>query len=164
MPNFNPKKLQRTMLVNRVVQALLIALLIYIAVIFQSLFALQGKPGQFISSIIVAVVVQLLLIYPIYKLAWRDVGIEIDSSAVGITPEQTAILRKKRLLGELWKVCGVAFFMAFAVMVPDVKKAAGARLILASTIFSFLLACLMYFQCFNFAGKKRVALTIQKQS
>jgi len=161
MPNFNPKKLQRTMLVNRVVQALLIALLIYTAVIFQSLFAQQGKPGQFFSSIIVAVVVQLLLIYPIYKLAWRDAGIEIDSSAVGITPEQTAILRKKRLLGELWKVCGVAFFMAFAVMVPDVKKAAGARLVLASTIFSFLLTCLMYFQCFNFAVRKRIALNRQ---
>jgi hypothetical protein len=158
MPDFTFKKLQRTMLVNRVVQTLLVALLIYMAINFQSLFAQQGKPGQFFSSIVVAVVVQLLLIYPIYKLAWRDVGIEIDSSVVGITPEQTAILRKKRLMGELWKVCGVAFFLAFAVMVPDVKKAAGARLVLASTLFSFLLTCLMYFQCFNFAARKRMKL------
>lgn len=156
MPDFTFKKLQRTMLVNRVVQTLLVALLIYMAINFQSLFAQQGKPEQFFSSIVFAVVVQLLLIYPIYKLAWRDVGIEIDSSVVGITPEQTASLRKKRLLGELWKVCGVAFFLAFAVMVPDVKKAAGARLVLASTVFSFLLTCLMYFQCFNFAARKRM--------
>jgi hypothetical protein len=158
MPDFTFKKLQRTMLVNRVVQTLLVALLIYMAINFQSLFAQQGKPGQFFSSIVVAVVVQLLLIYPIYKLAWRDVGIEIDSSVVGITTEQIAALRKKRLLGELWKVCGVAFFLAFAVMVPDVKKAAGARLVLASTVFSFLLTCLMYFQCFNFAARKRMKL------
>jgi hypothetical protein len=158
MPDFTFKKLQRTMLVNRVVQTLLVALLIYMAINFQSLFAQQGKPGQFFSSIVVAVVVQLLLIYPIYKLAWRDVGIEIDSSVVGITTEQIAALRKKRLLGELWKVCGVAFFLAFAVMVPDVKKAAGARLVLASTVFSFLLTCLMYFQCFNFAARKRIKL------
>jgi hypothetical protein len=43
-------------------------------------------------------------------------------------------------------------------MVPDVKKAAGARLVLASTVFSFLLTCLMYFQCFNFAARKRMKL------
>ena len=158
MADFNLKKLRRTMLVNRVVQTLLLAMLIYLAVNFQGLFTQQGKPGQFFSSIVVAVVVQLLLIYPIYKLAWRDVGIEIDSSVVGITPEQTAILRKKRLIGELWKVCGVAFFLVFAVLVPDVKKAPGARLVLASTIFSFLLTCLMYFQCFNFAARKRISL------
>ena len=163
MPQLNVKKLQRTMLVNRVVQTVLLALLVYVAVNFQSGFALQGKPGQFNSSIVVAVIVQLLLIYPIYKLAWRDVGIEADSSVVGLTTEQTAALRKKRLLGEMWKVCGIAFFLVFAVMVPDVKKAPGARLVLASTLFSFLLTCLMYFQCFNFACKKRLTSSGQEK-
>ena len=158
MSNVNFKKLKRTMMLNRIVQTVLLALLFYLAISFQNLFVQQGKPEQFFSSIVVAVVVQLLLIYPIYKLAWRDVGIEIDSSVVGITPEQTAVLRKKRLLGEMWKVSGIAFFLVFAIMVPDVKKAPGARLVLASTIFSFLLTCLMYFQCFNFAAKKRVTL------
>jgi len=163
MPNFNVKKLQRTMLVNRVVQTVLLALLVYVAINFQSGFAQQGKPGQFFSSIVVAVIVQLLLIYPIYKLAWRDVGIQVESSVVGLTPEQTAALRKKRLLGEMWKVCGIAFFLVFAVMVPDVKKAPGARVVLASIIFSFLLTCLMYFQCFNFACKKRVPSNSQEK-
>jgi hypothetical protein len=164
MPSFNVKKLQRTMLVNRIVQTVLLGLLIFVAVNFQSGFAQQGKPGQFFSSIVVAVIVQLLLIYPIYKLAVRDVGIEADSSVVGLTAEQTAALRKKRLLGEMWKVCGVAFFLVFAVMVPDVKKAVGARLVLAATIFSFLLTCLMYFQCFNFACKKRITSGSQDNS
>jgi hypothetical protein len=163
MSNFNFKKLQRTRMVNRIVQTVLLALLIYLAINFQSLFVQQGKPEQFLSSVVLAVLVQLLLIYPIYKLAWRDVGIEIDSSVVGITPEQAAALRKKRLLGEMWKVCGIAFFLVFTVLVPDVKKAPGARLILASTIFSFLLTCLMYFQCFNFACKKRVASNSQEK-
>ncbi len=156
MSQFNVKKIQRTMLLNRVVQALLLTLLIYIAVNFQILFAQQGKPEQFFSSVVIAVVAQFLLIYPIYKLAWRDVDIDIASSEVDITPEQTTVLRKKRLLGELWKVCGVAFFLAFAVMVPDVNKAPGARLVLAATIFSFLLTCMMYFQCFNFVGRRRI--------
>ncbi|HIJ86491.1 MAG TPA: hypothetical protein HPP97_02270 [Desulfuromonadales bacterium] len=164
MSDLNGKKLQRTMMVNRIVQTVLLALLFYLAINFQALFAQQGKPEQFFSSIVIAVVVQLLLIYPIYKLAWRDVGIEVDSSVVGITPEQTAALRKKRLLGEMWKVSGIAFFLVFAVMVPDVKKAPGARLVLAATIFSFLLTCLMYFQCFNFACKKRVAINDQEKS
>ena len=163
MPQFNVKKLQRTMLVNRVVQTVLLALLVYVAINFQSGFAQQGKPGQFFSSIVAAVIVQLLLIYPIYKLAWRDVGIQAESSVVGITPEQTAALRKKRLLGEMWKVCGIAFFLVFAVMVPDVKKAPGARLVLAATLFSFLLSCLMYFQCFNFACKKRLTSSNQEK-
>ena len=156
MPDVNYKKLQRTILVNRVVQTVLLALLVLVAVNFQSGFAQQGKPGQFFSSIVVAVIVQLLLIYPIYKLACRDVVIEVESSVAGITPEQTAVLRKKRLLGEMWKVCGIAFFLVFAVMVPDVKKAPGARLVLASTLFSFLLTCLMYFQCYNFASRRRI--------
>lgn len=156
MSQFNVQKLQRTMLVNRVVQTVLLGLLIFIAVNFQSGFAQQGKPGQFFSSIAVALIVQLLLIYPIYKLAWRDVEIEADSSVVGITAEQTAVLRKKRLLGEMWKVCGVAFFLVFIVIAPSV------RLLLAATIFSFLLTCLMYFQCFNFVCKKCVALNKQK--
>ncbi|MFZ4859342.1 MAG: hypothetical protein ACOYL3_23440 [Desulfuromonadaceae bacterium] len=161
MSDLNVKKLQRTMMVNRIVQTVLLALLIYLAINFQALFAQQGKPEQFFSSVVVAVVVQLLLIYPIYKLAWRDVSIEVDSGVAGLTPEQTAALRKKRLLGEMWKVCGIAFFLVFAVMIPDVKKAPGARLVLASTIFSFLLTCLMYYQCFNFACKKRVTLNGQ---
>jgi hypothetical protein len=144
------------MLVNRVVQTLLTALLICIAIYLQSGFAQQGKPEQFFKSVLVAVVVQLLLIYPVYKLAWRDVGIEIDSSKIGITPEQTAALRKKRLIGEMWKVCGVVFYTVFVLMVPDVKTAAGARPVLAATLFSFLLNCLMYFQCFNFVARKRM--------
>ena len=157
MPHFDLKKLQRTILVNRVVQTLLLVLLIYIAVSFQSLFVQQGRPEQFFSSIVVAIVVQLLLIYPLYKLAWRDVGIEIECSEIDLTPEQTTVLRKKRLLGELWKVCGVAFFLVFAVMAPSV------RVVLASIIFSFLLTCLMYFQCFNFAARKRVKLVNQEK-
>jgi hypothetical protein len=144
------------MMVNRIVQTLLLALLTCVAIFIQSGFAQQGRPEQFFRSITFAVVIQFLLIYPIYKLAWRDVGIEIDSSVIGLTLEQTAALRKKRLLSELWKVCGVAFYVVFVLLMPDYKTAIGVRPVLAATIFSFLLTCLMYFQCFNFACKKRV--------
>jgi len=156
MSSFDFKRLNRTMTIYRVVQALLLCMLIYIAFVFQSNFALMGRPEKFMSSIVAAIVVQLLLVYPIYRLAWRDVGVEIEGCAVGLTAEALAALRKKRLLGDLWKFSAVGFFLAFVTLVPDVKKAAGAPVILAIIIFSFLLMCLTYFQCFNFSAKKRM--------
>jgi len=156
MPSINFKKLNRQMIIYRVVQTILIGLLIVLAVIFQGRFAALNKPAQFISSIVASIAVQLLLLYPVYRLAWRDAGVEIDGSQPNLTTEQLAALRKKRLIGDLWKFCGVAFFITFVALAPDAKKAAGAPLVLATTIFSFLLTCLMYFQCFNFSAKKRI--------
>jgi len=156
MPSFDFKKLHRTMTIYRVVQGLLLCLLIFVAYKFQYNFALLGKPEKFMSSIFAAIVVQLLLLYPIYRLAWRDVGVEIEGSTVGLTKEALAALRKKRMLGDLWKFSAVGFFLAFVSLVPDAKKSAGAPIILAIIIFSFLLMCLTYFQCFNFSAKKRM--------
>jgi len=156
MPSFDFKRLNRTMMIYRVVQTMLVGLLIYLAFNFQQLFALRGKPQQFTSSIISAIVYQLILLYPVYKLAWRDAGVEIEGCAVGLTTEAQAVLRKKRLIGDLWKVCAIAFFITFVALAPDAKKAAGAPLVLATTIFAFLLTCLTYFQCFNFSARKRM--------
>jgi drug/metabolite transporter (DMT)-like permease len=156
MSRFDFRKLNRTMLIYRVVQVLLACLLVYVAFIFQNNFALSGRPEKFMSSIIATIVVQLLMIYPIYRLAWRDAGVEIEGCAVGITTETLAALRKKRLLGDLWKFCAVVFFLIFVTMIPDSRKAPGATQVLAITLFSFLLMCLAYFQCFNFSAKKRM--------
>ena len=156
MASFDFKRLNRTMTIYRVVQALLVVLLVYVAFIFQNNFALMGQPEKFTSSIIATIVIQLLLLYPIYRLAWRDAGIEIDGCVVGLTAEALTVLRKKRLLGDLWKLSAAGFFLAFVTMVPDSKKAAGASHVLAIILFSFLLMCLTYFQCFNFSAKKRM--------
>ena len=154
------KKLNRQMMIYRIVQSILTGLLIVLAIVFQGRFAALHKPEQFISSIVAAIAVQLLLIYPVYRLAWRDAGVEIEGCQPQLTTAQLAALRKKRLIGDLWKFCGVAFFVVFVTLVPDAKKAAGAPLVLAATIFSFLLTCLMYFQCFNFSAKKRIKQSI----
>ncbi len=156
MPSTDFKKLNRQMMIYRIVQTILTGLLVVLAIVFQGQFAALHKPGQFISSIIAAIAVQLLLIYPVYRLAWRDAGVEIEGSQPNLTPEQLAALRKKRLIGDMWKFCGVAFYMVFVALAPDAKKSVGAIPVLASTIFSFLLTCLMYFQCFNFSAKKRI--------
>ncbi|HIJ80596.1 MAG TPA: hypothetical protein HPP76_02680 [Desulfuromonadales bacterium] len=156
MSSVNTKRLQRTMMIYRIVQTALVGLLVFMAINFQGLFAQRGKPEHFTTSLLGAIIVQLLLIWPVYKLAWRDAGIEIEGSAPNLSNEQQAALRKKRLIGDLWKFSAVAFFIAFVALAPDAKKAAGAPLILAATIYSFLLTCLMYFQCFNYSLKKRL--------
>ena len=158
MSSFNFKHLNRTMTIYRVVQGLLVCLLIFVAYKFQLNFSALGKPEKFMSSIFTTIVIQALLFYPIYRLAGRDVNVEIEGCTVGLTKEAQAALRKKRMLGDLWKFSAVGFFLAFVSLVPDVKKAAGAPIILAITIFSFLLMCLTYFQCFNFNAKKRMKL------
>jgi len=153
MSRFDFKRLNRTMTIYRVVQGLLLCLLIAVAYVFQSRFSVMGAPEKFISSIKITIMSQLIAIYPIYRLAWRDAGVEVEGSAIGLTKDELSALRKKRLLGDLWKFSAVAFFLAFVTMVP---KAAGAPTVLAGTLFSFLLMCLSYYQCFNFSAKKRM--------
>jgi uncharacterized membrane protein YdcZ (DUF606 family) len=150
------KKLKRQMMIYRVVQTILTGLLIVLAVVFQGHFANMNKPELFLRTVLFSVVGQLLLIWPVYKLAWRDAGVEIEGSVPDLTTAQQAALRKKRLIGDLWKFCGVAFYVVFVTLVPDTKKSVGATPVLAITIFSFLLTCLMYFQCFNFSAKKQI--------
>ena len=156
MASIDFKKLNRQMMIYRIVQTILTGLLIVLAIMFQGQFTALHKPSQFISSIMVSLVIQLILIWPVYKLAWRDAGVEIEGSAPKLSTEQLAALRKKRLVGDLWKFCGVAFYIVFVALAPDAKKAVGAIPVLATTIFSFLLTCLLYFQCFNFSAKKRM--------
>lgn len=156
MARIDFKKLNRQMMIYRIVQTILTGLLIVLAIVFQGHFATMHKPDLFIRAVLFSIAGQLVLIWPIYKLAWRDAGVEIEGSAPGLSTEQQAALRKKRLIGDLWKFCGVAFYVVFVTLVPDTKKAAGATPVLAITIFSFLLTCLMYFQCFNFSAKKQI--------
>lgn len=159
MASFDFKRLNRTILIYRTVQGLLLLLLIFVAYKFQSQFSLMGSPEKFLYSIKITFICQIVAIYPIYRLAWRDAGVEIEGCAVGLTTEQTTALRKKRLLGDLWKLSAVAFFLAMVTLTPDVKKSAGgAPVVLAGILFSFLLMCLTYFQCFNYSAKKRMKL------
>lgn len=150
------KKLNRQMMIYRIVQTILTGLLLVLAVLFQGQFAALNRPNQFLGSIATAIIVQLLLIWPVYKLAWRDAGVEIEGTAPNLSAAQLTALRKKRLIGDLWKFCGVAFFVVFVSLAPDANKSVGAISVLASIIFSFLLTCLMYFQCFNFSAKKQI--------
>ena len=155
MPDFDSKRLNRIIKIHLIVQILLAMLLVFMAYSFQQLFALRGKPDQFIFSLIAAIICQLILLYPVYRLSRRDAGIEIDGCVLGISVDTLAALRKKRLMTDLWKCSVIVFFITFVAMVPDAGRASGAPLVLSTSIFSFLLICLTYFQGFSFCAKKQ---------
>ena len=156
MPSLDFKRLKRTLTIYRVVQFLLLALLVAVVYLFQINFAQVGTPEKFMASLKATVLIQLLLFYPILLLARRDVGVELDASVIGLSPEQLTALRKKRMLGDLWKFSAVGFFVAFVTLIPDAKKASGSTQVLAIALFSFLFMCLTYFQCFNYNARKRM--------
>ena len=156
MATFDFTRLKRLMLIYRVVQAVLFALLVFMAFSFQKLFKAFGNPEMFIKGIAVAVVVQLLMLYPVWLLARRDVLVDVDASATGIAGDQMMALRKRRLIGDLIKLCMMGFFAVFVLLAPGVDKGRGAALVLEGAYFSFLLVTLTYFQCFNIFAKRKM--------
>ncbi len=155
MASYNFNRLKRLSIIYNVVQIGLFGLLIFMAYNFMLAFAKYGIQGAFLKSFGVAIGIQLLLMYPAWWLSRQDVEIEVDGSLVGITPEQQVLLRRKRMIGDIWKLSVLGAFVVFVAMAPGVDKARGASIILAIAYFAFLLVALTYFQCFNFIAKKR---------
>jgi hypothetical protein len=155
MATYNFTRLKRLMMVYWIVQAVLLALLVFMAVKFQELFVMLKAPELFIKGIVIAIIIQLLMVYPAWLLAKRDVTVDISAAVEGLDGDQLLALRKKRLLGDLWKLCVMGFFAVFVLLAPGVDKGRSAAVILEAAYFSFLLVALTYFQCFNFAAKKQ---------
>lgn len=155
MSHFDFKRLQRTMTIYRVVQFILLALLAAMIFLFQTRYGLLGKPDHFFKSIIAAFIAQLVMVYPLYRLAWRDAGVEVDSSISGLSVDVLTALRKKRLMGDLWKMSLILFFLIFVARAPGADKM-GTPFFQSTALFAFLLIFLTYFQCFNFCAKKRM--------
>lgn len=151
MAEFDFKRLKKITLAYRVIQVVLLLLLVVVAFMFQAKY-----PGHFFISFVVAVVLQGILLYPIYRLAWRDAVVEFDGSSTVLTPEQMVGLRKKRLMGDLWKAALMVFFLVFIARIPDAKTT-GTPFFLSTSLYSCLLILLTYFQCFNYSVKKKMA-------
>jgi hypothetical protein len=138
-------RLKRLILIYRVVQVFLFGLFLYMAWHFQQLFRTKGMPHVFVNSLIGALVVQLLLFYPIRKLAAHDAGREAASQSPDLSPQDRQNLRQQRIFADLVKA---SVFLAFAVFI---LIAPPATFILSTAFFCFLLTVLTYAQCFNFA-------------
>ena len=136
-------KLRRLLTIHLVVQVVLIALLVAVSWLFQ-----QRLADRFLNGVIFSLVIQLGLFFPIKSLTAREVDREIASAAIGLTPADLQAIRKRRVIADVIKSSIFLFFFIFLLRVPE------KPIILAITYFTFILTCLSYFQCFNFAAKR----------
>jgi len=135
------------------VQVVLVALLIYTALLFQAGLAADGKGFLFTKSILATLLMQLAFFYPIYKFATREAGLAIETLQSGLTPAELKSLRNRRLVGDVVKSAVFCFYVVFSWKVPA-SNAAATKFFLSMIFFNFILTYLCYFQCFNFAAKK----------
>ena len=152
---FDFKKLQRLLIIHLVVQISLVALLIYISLQFQA-----GLGPLFWKSIIITMVIQLFVFYPINFFANKEAKREVAAVAFSLTPEEFKSQRQKRIIGEVIKMAVFAFFIIFAYSAPVTANITANRFTQSLIFFNFILTYLAYFQCFNFAAKREMKTKI----
>ena len=140
-------KLRRLLIIHLVVQIALVALLVWASWQFQ-----QRLADRFLNGVIFTLVIQLGLFFPIKSLTAKEVDREIATSAIGLTPADLQALRRKRVTADVIKSSVFLFFFIFIYTVPS------KPIILAITYITFILTCLSYFQCFNFAARREMKL------
>ena len=147
---FDFKKLRRLIMIYAVVQVGLVGMLVYVAMNFQAGLVAEGRGVRFVHSIIVTMLMQLALFWPINKFAVREAGLAIDATAFGLTPEELKAQRNKRLMGDVIKSGIFCFYLIFTYRAPADK------FFQSMIFFNFILPYLCYFQCFNFAVKREM--------
>jgi len=148
MRTYDFGKLKRLMTIYLVVQIFLLALLAFVGFGFQMKMRAVGRPELFTRSALAALALQLLLFYVINKFARSEAAREVESSAVGLTPDDQAGFRKRRLVGDFIKAGVFIFFVTFILRAPDVLP------VQCTIFFTFILTFLTYVQCYNFAAKR----------
>ena len=145
---FDFKRLKRLITIYAVVQVFLAALLIYMAVNFQANLTAEGRPQRFLHSVVVTLVLQLVLFYPLSRFAAKEAEREVESCASALSEEDVKSLRSKRIVGDSIKTAIFIFFITF------IYKAPRDSFILSIIFFTFILTFLSYFQCYNFTAKR----------
>ncbi len=138
-------KLRKMLTIQLVVQIVLVMLLLAVSLLFQ-----QKIADRFLSCVVVSLLIQVGLFFPLKNLTAREVSREIGSSALGLTSADLQLLRRKRVIADIIKSSVFLFFVIFIYRLPE------KPVILAIAYFSFILTCLTYFQCFNFTAKREM--------
>jgi hypothetical protein len=149
--NANYGRLRKTLKIYLVIQIALVLLLIGMAYFFLGKFAEMGNYRPFMFGIGLAVVVQLLMFWPIRKFAAYESDREIESCRLDLTPERMKALRTKRMVGDVIRSAVIIFFLVFVGILP--KGVAG---IYWPVFLSFIFTFLSYFQCMSFALKRGI--------
>ena len=138
-------KLRKLLTIQLVVQIVLVMLLVVVSLLFQ-----QRIADRFLNCVIVSLLMQVGLFFPLKNLTAREVTREIGSSALGLTPADLQVLRRKRVIADVIKSSVFLFFFIFIYRLPE------NTVVLTIAFFSFVLTCLTYFQCFNFTAKREM--------
>jgi hypothetical protein len=149
MPStLDAKKVSKTIKIFAVVQFGLMALLVYTAVMFQQRLQMIGKGNTFMSGVIAASVIQLLLFYPIYRFAGKEADRDLTLTASNLTKEELKAISKKKRFSDIIKMSTFGFYLVFILAAPRVP------LVMSIIFYSFILTILTYLQCYNFAAKR----------
>ena len=147
------RRIRKTLIIHRIVQIVLIALLLYMTLHFLQMFeAKDGNLKPFFNSLIATLLVQVALFFPIRKFAdkeaIRELGAAVESMLTGDEQRQ---LRTQRLFSDLIKASVFIFFAIFIFTTPP------AGFVLSTTYFCCIGTVLSYLQNFNFAARRRIA-------
>lgn len=138
----------RTLKIFFVAQLGLVAMLVYMAILFQEKLRLIGRAHNFLHAVVATFVVQLALFYPINKFATKEAERDLVLAGGNLSKEEVKALGKKKRYADIAKIATFCFFITF------IMKAPGEPLVLSVLYFSFILTILTYLQCYNFAAKR----------
>lgn len=149
------KRINRQMTIYTGLQVFFIALLLFMAYQFQQQFVAKGMPNIFLNSILTTLVLQGILLYPIYRFCASEAQRELDEQ-VESDPEKKKALRQRRVYSDFMKVVIFIFYLTFIYLAPPVTFA------LSTIFFSFVATVLTYLQSFNFHARRLLAAVKQQ--
>jgi len=149
----NFKKVAKTIKIFAFAQVGLMAMLVYVAMLFQKQFLADNRTDYFMYSVIASFLIQLALFYPIYKFSGKEAERDLFLTSSNLNTEEIKVLSKKKRYSDIIKFSVFCFYTMFILQAPG-KNAPGNHLVLIVLYFSFILTVLTYLQCYNFAAKK----------
>jgi hypothetical protein len=147
------RRLRRTVLIHRVVQVLLLALLLYMALLFQQKFQEKyASLNPFYTSLILTLLIQAVIFFPIRKFAESDAKRELKAAATdALGMEELKQLRSQRLLSDFLKASVFIFFVAFILLLKE-----QATVFQSTAFFCCIGTVLSYLQNFNHAVRRNL--------
>ena len=142
------KKVSRTIKIFAVAQLGLVAMLVYMAILFQEKLRMTGRPDGFMHAVIATFLIQLALFYPINKFSSKEAERDLSITSGNLSVAELKALSKKKRYSDIAKISVFFFFAMFIMQAP------GNPLVLSVLYFSFVLTILTYLQCYNFAAKR----------
>ena len=145
--------MRRTLLIHRVVQLALLALLLYMALLFQDKFMEKyGSIKPFYTSLVLTLLIQAAVFFPVRKFAENDARRELRAAtATVLDSEEQKQLRSQRLFSDFLKTCVFIFFVAFILLLKE-----QATVFQGTAFFCCIATVLSYLQSFNRAVRSDI--------